>query len=426
MKLFLLGVFIVPAFLSCVSFSVSEPAVVPEDFFGITPDDSILIKEEADLLDYFDAVWIRSTIRWTGVEPEEGKWNFEFWDNYVAKSEAAGKKLILILGFDNTWLYSDNKEHRAFTEREISYFLKYVEQVVSRYRTRIVYEIWNEPNWLFWKGTAKQFYPVSVAAAKKIREMEPNAVIIAGSTARVSKRFTRGMFNAGAMEYVDGFSLHPYATSPKGTISQIIKQRKVLDEFNFDKPIWVTEVGYSTGPISFCNIKRYPEYIVKTLSGLAVRSGDVRNLIWFKLMNDYNKGEEPSRLNPAPHFGLTYPDRVFKPGAEAFRLTASSLAGAEYRPELPIREGISSGITSLYFKRKDGRNILILWKDSEGKQKLRLTIPGVAEILRHNIHSGKAEILPMKGSAVLEISLEPVFISWTGGDTVRLSSSTLH
>lgn len=87
-------IFIVPAFFSCTSFSVSEPVVIPEDFFGITPDGSPLLKEDAKLLDYFNAVWIRTTIRWTGVEPEEGKWVFEVWDDYVAKAEKAGKKLF--------------------------------------------------------------------------------------------------------------------------------------------------------------------------------------------------------------------------------------------------------------------------------------------------------------------------------------------
>ena len=418
--------YVIPVCLSCVFFSctstafnVSKPVAVPEDFFGITPTGFPLIQEDAALLDYFNAVWIRTTIRWSGVEPEEGQWDFEIWDEYVTKAEAAGKKMVLVLGFDNPWLYTNNKEHRDLTEREIPYFLKYVEQVVSRYRTRIVYEIWNEPNWVFWKGSSGHFYALSAAVAKKIREIEPQAVIIAGSTSRVSERFTRGMFNSGAMEYADGFSLHPYATSPKGTINQIVKLRKVLDEFNFNKPIWITEVGYSTGPVSFCNIKRYPEYIIKTLSGLALRADSVRNIIWFKFMNDYNKGKEPNRVNPTYHFGIIYPDRTFKPGAEAFMLAANYLAGAEYRPELPLREGIKSGITSLFFKKPDGMNILILWKDSPGKQKLRLSVSDAAELFCHDILGGEA--IPLNAETVLDIGRDPVFITWFGEGIPKLS-----
>jgi hypothetical protein len=408
------------SFISCATnaFIRSEPVKIPEDFFGISPDRSPLDPEDFELLDDFNAAWIRSTIRWSGVEREEGVWDFRYWDEYIAKAEAANKKVILILGFDNGRLYDNNKEHRAFTEREIPYFLQYVEQVVSRYRLRIVYEVWNEPNFTYWDGTDKQFYTVSAAATRKIREIEPNAVILAGSTAFFDKSFTRGMFKSGAMESTDGFSLHPYAVSPARTVRQIDKLLMVYDEFNYDKPIWITEVGYSTGPISFCNIKRYPEYIVKTLCGIAIRADRVRNLLWYELMDNYNSGEVPNRLNPANYFGLIYPNRTFKLGAQAFMLTASFLAGSEHRPELPIRENISNNVTSLYFVKEDGTNILILWKTGLGSQTLRLVVPDIENISCHNINN--MEIVTMESEAILEITRQPVFITWNGGGPPRL------
>jgi hypothetical protein len=406
-------------FLSCGSFAVSKSCLVPEDYFGISPDRSPLNKEDFELLDDFNAVWIRSTLRWSGVEPEEGKWYFDRWDDYIAKAEAAKKKVVFILAFDNAWLYSDHREHRDLTDREIPYFLKYVEQVVSRYRTKAVYEIWNEPNWTFWKGSNEHFYALSAAAAKKIREVEPGALILAGSTSRVSKSFTRGMFKYGAMENTDGFSVHPYATSPLGEIMQIDKLQKILDEFGYDKPIWITETGYSTGPISFCNIKRYPEYIVKTLSGMAARAGRVRNLIWYELMDEYNPGEVRNRMNFQNYFGLVYPNKTYKPGAEAFMLTAEYLAGTEYRPEFPLREGVGKGIISLYFIKPDGTSILILWKEGMGKQKLRLAVANAEGLSRHDILNREIVLLPAE--AVLEISREPIFITWKGGGHPRLA-----
>jgi len=406
-------------FFSCSSFAVSKSCLVPEDFFGISPDRSPLNKEDFELLDDFNAVWIRTTIRWSGVEPEEGKWDFNFWDTYIAKAEAAKKKIVLILGFDNPWLYSNHKEHRDLTDREIPYFLKYVEQVVSRYRTRIVYEIWNEPNWVFWKGSNEHFYALSVATAKKIREVEPHALILAGSTSRVSKSFTQGMFKSGAMENTDGFSVHPYATSPLGEVMQVDKLQKILDEFNYDKPIWITEAGYSTGTISFCNIKRYPEYIVKTLSGIAARAGRVRNHIWYELMDDHNPEEIKCSLQIVSCFGLIYPNGTHKHGAESFMLTAGYLAGSEYRPEFPLREGIGKGITSLYFIKPDGTSILILWKNGLGKQNLRLIVTEAESLSRHNIVN--REIVPLPAEPVLEISREPAFITWKGGGHPRLA-----
>lgn len=407
-------------YISCASasYSVSKPSRTPEDFFGITPERSPLNKEDFELLDEFNAVWIRNTIRWSNVEALEGVWDFEYWDAYVEKAEEANKKIVFVLGFDNRRLYSDNREHRAFTSQELPYFLNYVEQVVSRYRTRVVYEIWNEPNVIYWKGTSEQFYRLSAETARKIRELEPEALILAGATFRVSKRFIRGMFSSGAMENTDGISVHPYATTPIATIKQINKLYKILDEFGYGKPVWITEVGYFTGPSLVFKIKHYPEYIVKTLSSLAIRGDRIRNLIWYELMDEYNPGEVKNRLNPLNYMGLIYPDKNFKPGAETYMLSAGYIAGADYNPEFPIRDGIQKKVTSLYFTKQDGTSIIILWIDGSGKKKLRLAVPGAEYVSVHNIYNREINLLPAE--TVLEISRNPLFITWTGGGLPRL------
>ena len=420
--IFFAAVMLCMGFLSCasVSFSASQPCFVPEDFFGISPDRSLLEREDYDLLDDFNASWIRTTIRWSSVEPEKGRWDFRHWDRYLEKAEAAGKKVVFILGFDNGWLFKNNKERRKLTDRELPYFLNYVEQVVSRYRTRVVYEIWNEPNVIFWKGSNRQFFKLSAAAAEKIRETEPDATILAGSTFMVSRRFTRGMFNSGAMEHADAFSVHPYALTPEATIKQYNKLQNILDEFEFDKQIWVTEVGYFTGPRPFFSTRRSSEKIIKTMSSFAARAGETRNIIWFELMNRYNP-EEKRTLHPLRHMGLIYPNKTLKPGAEAFMLTAWHLAGTEYNPELPLRDGIKRSITSLYFAKEDGSRVLILWKNNSGKEKLSLEVPNAENLLRHNIHNRESATLP--AGTVLEVGREPVFITWNGGDAPRLCGS---
>jgi len=407
-------------FLSCTTFSfaATEPCRVPEDFFGISPDRSPLNKEDFDLLDDFNAVWIRTTLWWSSVESKKGEWNFDQWDRYLEKAEAANKKVVFILGFDNGWLFKDNKEHRKLTDEAIPYFLNYVEQVVSRYRTRAVYEIWNEPNVIFWKGSNRQFYKAAVAAVNKARETEPKAVILAGSTFRVSKSFTRGLFNAGVMENADGFSVHPYGFTPRGTIKQYNKLKQILNELDFNKPVWITEVGYMTGPYPFFTTNYYAENIVKTLSSLAARSEEIRNIIWYELMNNDNEGEEKKPFNPLRYMGLIYPNKKQKDGAEAFMLAAGHLAGTTYNPELPLREGINKKITSLYFRKDNGSSVLILWNDEKKQASLQLAMPGAKNITRHNIHNRKTALLTEE--TVLEIGREPVFITWEGGASVQL------
>jgi hypothetical protein len=409
-------VFLAAALLlaSCAStsFYSPEPYAVPDDFFGISPDRSPLEEEDYAILDEFGAVWIRTTASWSGIERQEGVWDFSNWDNYVDKAKAAGKKVIFILGFDNSWLYKNGKEKRDFTEREIPYFLEYVERIVIRYKGRVdAFEIWNEPNFFFWKGSDKHFFALSAAAAKKIRETDPEAVILAGSTFRVDSGFIRGLFKAGAMEYTNGISVHPYASNALNTVKQIDKLRKILAQFNYPGEIWVTEVGYSTRGIYFSsnNLKTYPEYIVKTMSGLAARG--TRNLIWYELLDEFNKDTPPDTWNPSHFFGLIYPDRTRKEGAAAFALCANYLRGAEYRPEAPERLTVPDSVTSFYFGREsDGANTLILWSNS-GKKKVRLALPSSGAI-SHSIRGGEAAALP--SDSVLTLTKDPLFITWTG------------
>ncbi|MDR2072454.1 MAG: cellulase family glycosylhydrolase [Spirochaetaceae bacterium] len=412
--------------LSCasLSFTAPDPYRIPEDFFGISPDRSPLNTEDYALLDRFGAVWIRTTVRWASLEPEEGVWEFDRWDLYVEKAKAAGKKIIFILAFDSKWLYPDHREHRDLTEREIPYFLKYVEQMVTRYRGRVdAFEIWNEPNGFFWYGSDKHFFALSAAAAKKIKELDPQVTVLAGSTFRVPRSFLIKMFNAGAFEYTDGISIHPYASDAAHTVRQIRKLRKILNAVGYDKPIWITEVGYATGGIyfSFNGLKRYPEYIVKTLSGLAVQG--VRNAVWYELMDEYNRDTVPDHWNPSHFFGLTYPDRTLKPGAEAFMLSARYLAGAEYRPELPLRDELPDSVTSLYFRREDGTKILLVWNNRSRRIPLLLHIDGSdgTGLVRHDIESGKAEILgPGDRPQLLRAGRDPLFLTWTGEGSPRL------
>jgi hypothetical protein len=410
--------------VSCAttSFSYPESHVVPDDFFGISPDRSPLEAEDFALLDDFNAVWIRTTLHWDGVERKEGTWDFSHWDAYVDKAVGAGKKIVFILGFDNSWLYNDHREHRDFTEREIAYFLQYVEKVVDRYRGRVAaFEIWNEPNFVFWKGSDKHFFALSAAAAKKIREIDPEVTILAGSLFRVGEGFVRGMFKSGAMENTDGISLHPYSSDALYTVKQIDKLRRLLAEYNYTGQIWVTEVGYATGGIYFSTVNdvSYPEYIVKTLSGLAARG--IRNLIWYELMDNYTPDTIPNHWNPSYHFGLIYPDGTLKNGAAAFMLCGKYLRGAEYMPELPGREALPDSITSLYFKKGD-TSILLLWNNNRGKKKVRLNVPGVEGLEKYSIITGESERLA-PGSQ-LTLTKEPLFITWTGGDYLRSSLSS--
>jgi hypothetical protein len=220
------------------------------------------------------------------------------------------------------------------------------------------------------------------------------------------------------MENTDGISIHPYASDAFHVLHLVDRLRRIMKDFNYDKPVWITEVGFPTEGIyfTFNKVRRRPENIVKTLSGLAVR-GEVRSMLWYELQDDFNPEDVPDHWNFDHFLGLMYPNRTFKVGAEAYKLTARHLAGAEYRPELPERQDVPSSITSLYFRKGD-QNILLLWNNNRGTQHIRLTVPGAAELANYSIITGVAESLA--ADSVLAVTREPLFITWPGESGVTL------
>jgi hypothetical protein len=405
-----------PLLDSCetLSYAAPESRRIPEDYFGIHPSNSKGPPERLyEFLDELGVVWLRGTFNWSEIEPEKDRWDFSKYDDLVERSGAAGKKVLAILAYDVPWIHEDKRDRRAVSGEQLPYYLRYVEEVVRRYRGKIqAYEIWNEPNWLFWKGRKEDFYELSRAAAAKIREIDPDAIIAAGAFNRVPKNFIRGMFRSGAMEAIDAVSFHPYDISPQGSLRLYDRFRKTLEEQGYTGDIWVTEIGYPTGGWYPTRVSesRLPGYVVKTLAGLAVRGAKI--CCWYQLFNPHNQGESPSPLDSELYFGLAYPDYRLKKGAAAYALCGRYLAGTEYRPGLPQRDRIPPSVESLCF-RGPGRNTLILWNRAGIPLRLAVTLPGTGQRL-HDIVSGGGQDLDEQ--AVLRIGGVPIIITWTPGE----------
>ncbi|ULQ58930.1 hypothetical protein K7I13_10390 [Brucepastera parasyntrophica] len=397
--------------LSCsTTFTPGTSRRIPEDFFGMAHAGDTRTEEEYELLDDLSAVWMRKTFRWNQIEETEGAWDFERWDDFVDSGKAAGKKILAVLAYDVGWIYGEDVEaRRHIIPEKIPYFLRYVEEVVLRYKGRIdAYEIWNEPNWTFWRGPNKDFYELSRAAAEKIREIDPEAYIIAASVSRVPKGFIKGMFKAGAMDQADAISFHPYAVSPKASVRLFDKLEKIVKEFGFTGDIWITEVGYPTKGWYPTRVseKNFPAYVVKTLTGHAARG--VKVLFWYELFDKYNKGEAPSKLDSELYFGLAYPDYARKDGAAAYALCGKYIAGTDYRPDLVTKTGLPSSAQVLLFCGSSAQT-LVLWNEG-GSVPVKVSLSGTQHLV-HDIASGGFQTVSAETELVL--TKTPVILTWT-------------
>ena len=390
----------------------STSAKTPEDFFGMVGISQTV--EQYQQLDEMGVKWILRTFYWRNIEKTRNNIDFSDYDDFVDMANMEGKKIIALLGYEAPWLYNSKKTKKYISQENIPLFLNYVEETVRHFKDRVdVWQIWNEPNFTFWKGPRKEFFELSRLTTLKIKEVDPDAFIIGGVFWRAPRAFIRDMYKAGAMDNLDGLAFHPYAVDPIGSMKIYDKFLDVLSEINYQGPVWITEMGYPTAgwyPTKV-SLEEQPSYVVKTITGAAGRGARV--LLWYEFADHYNEGEVPKKetRNSENFFGLYYPNYQRKNGAFAYELCARFLPGSIYLSELPLRENLPSGIVSFcFFNGTSGSNTMILWNDKNRPQKVSLQLP--ADALLHNISTGKSYPLYHE----LEIGKQPLFITWQGTD----------
>jgi len=390
----------------------NSPTDIPEDFLGIVHAGDTKSSKEYALLDELNVKWVLNTFYWADIERVKDRFDFSAYDDYVDTAKRDGKKIIAVLAYDTPWLFPDGKRKKYISSGNIPYFLRFVEVMVNHYKGRVdVWEIWNEPNFMFWAGSDKEFFELSRQAALKIRETDSDAYILGGAFWRSPAGFIKNMYKAGAMENLDGLAFHPYAVNPSGSMELYDDFSGVLSEINFKGSVWITEIGYPTGGWYPTKVspEEYPSYVVKTITGAAVRGARV--LLWYQLFDAYNEGEAPDKHNSENYFGLVYPDYSRKKGAFAYELCARLLPGSRYVPELPNRVNVPGAIVSFcFFNSKSGNNTLILWNDKNKIEKVELSLTEQAFI--YDISSGQRNVL--QAGTVLAIGKQPLFIVWQG------------
>ncbi|GBU28542.1 hypothetical protein R84B8_02102 [Treponema sp. R8-4-B8] len=374
--------------------------------------------EEYQVLNEMCPVWVSKVFNWHQIEKEKDNFDFSFYDNFVNNAKAHGKKIVACLAYSTSWI-NDGKNKDYISKENLQYFINYVEVTVNRYKGKIdAWRIWNEPNWLFWKGTDKEFFELSKLTAVKIKEIDPDAYIIGGNFQRLPYNFILNMKKAGAMENLSAISFHPYAINPKGAIRLLDNFFKIASKINFNGDIWITEIGYPTSGWypSRASLKDLPSYVIKTIAPAAARG--TRALIWYHFKDSYKFDEYINTINSEYYFGLVYSDFIRKDGAWAYELCARYLPGSRYYPELPIKEDVKSNIVTLCFiGNESNANTLIIWNDVNIKQKIKVSIPTTITI--HDISS--VDNFSLLDEAIVEISHKPVFITWQGSSVPHIS-----
>jgi len=344
--------------LSCASVPERDKYPIPEKMnftglqFGLCHGGYSLSDEEYALLDDLGVRWLRIDFRWDKMEKVQGEWDFSFYDNFLAKADAEGRKVLAILDYDTPWLHAGKDKSRRISPEEMPLFLEYVKIVADRYGTRVgAFEIWNEPNTKrFWTGSDADFFDLTNRTLDLLKSVSPQTPVAVGSlfyNPFVGARgYLKRMIASGVLEKADAISVHPYVLNRSVLESRILDVRDIVASAGYSTPVWITEAGFPTGG-SYPNrvrLENQGRTVAEALTGLS--AAGVELITWYELFDNKIPEEVEKGMSSEAFFGLVWPDYSWKPGAFPYSVIANHLADAVFVPESYEFEG--KRLSSLY------------------------------------------------------------------------------
>lgn len=220
--------------------------------------DPELLQRAADI----GVKWTRLGASWNDIEKDKGVYDWSKTDEAFDAILKTGIVPFVTVGHGNALYsrlttYDDPKLAQIYGYRPappiqdpkaMAAWLRFVEATITRYKDRIQYwEIWNEPNHRnYWGATpnGREYGELVRQTAELIRKIQPDAVIIAGSTAGIDPDFTDDFLSVGTAGLIDIITYHNYGAVPEERAYRAVKLLEVIDKHNPDIELWQGECGY--------------------------------------------------------------------------------------------------------------------------------------------------------------------------------------
>jgi hypothetical protein len=220
------------------------------------------VEKQIEQLAWLGAKWAFLCPDWDLIETEKGKYDWNSaahrFDDVIAGLVARKiAPVIQIYGGNRLYMPFEpdpNKRPLAdaaklLDDTEVRQaWHRFLEALVGRYRGNVkVWEVWNEPNFPgFWKTetTVRDYGRVVKKVATVIRRVDPQAVILAGSTAGVPLDYVEGFLASDGAHSFDHWAVHPYGELPEKQNESIRSVQELLRAHGKSPVLWQSECGF--------------------------------------------------------------------------------------------------------------------------------------------------------------------------------------
>ena len=208
----------------------------------------------------------RMDFQWSTIEATPGVYNFAPWDDLHAELAAAGVRGYFILDYGPSAPVAAANGCQTghvgpATASCASAFARYAVAAMQHFENAtppVVWELWNEPNTIFWgskTGNVTQYTALAhaVAAAREAAGLAVTTTLVGPAAAGFGRNTTwdwlEGCAALGCFEAFDAISVHAYRSSwegPETVLPDYARLRALVGSSSAAKPLISGEWGWST------------------------------------------------------------------------------------------------------------------------------------------------------------------------------------
>jgi len=333
---------------------------------------------------------------------------FEAQANLFDKAvEQAEKNKIMLLPILNCREFCEMYQPgRPATKNEdgvtLSTWSEWVFKVVSRYKGRVKYwEICNEPN--NWKKP--EVYAAMLKAAYVAGKKADPSCMFGAFSAFVELPFFEFCLKAGAEEYFDFVTIHPYQWSHSFNeqllIGDITSLEDLLARYQCLRPIWISEIGWPTHPKGGSPVAvqgQIAAQLYLTLAGL-----ERYKSFWYT-MSDW--GGDPTDAETS--FGMFDAGGHPKPAFYSYYVVSKTLSSARGlgRAKLP------KDFLGWHYLLKDGKEAVSVWRTKPAPARVRVHLEGLegTQVEQRGMNLSRQTIEAKDGWVEITVGSNPVIL----------------
>ena len=203
----------------------------------------------------FGALGKGSGTNWVYVEKQKGVFDWSTLDAYVKAAQDHGVSIFYSNDDTPPWATTDPRSCRDYGYKvsctappHMQDWHDFTTALVTRYKDKLIYELWNEPDTIYFTGTVADMVAMSTDYYNNIRSLCPQCIILAPSG---GSPYMDKFFAAGGPTGVDAITIHSYFCNPEDVLADVDNMKAAMAKYGLSsKPLWDTEGSWGTCSLS--------------------------------------------------------------------------------------------------------------------------------------------------------------------------------